>query len=377
MTALAAGAGGFFARGWFPANQDASHPGAGTAPPGRPAQVVARGRLEPGTEIIAVGLPAGSQVARLAVREGDWVEKDTPLAYLDSYGEMAAARDSANAQLREADKRLRAETDYGEASVEAARLRIRQADEVALLAIQAQDAEVRRSQAEMEKAQLDLRRSRQMLDDKAVAQSHYDNAALIARQAEEQFQRNKVTLAQLKLDREIKLRLARAELRSAEAGSLRGQLAAQVGSLTEALKVAEARRDRAVIRAPVPGQILKILTHAGEAAGREPLLKMGDTHAMYAVAEVYETDVRFVRPGQKATATSKAFPDTLTGEVERVSVLVHRNDVLAIDPAADADARVVEVRVRLHDSSVASRYNQLQVDVAIHTGGQGETAGSP
>src|SRR5262249_43219148 len=155
-------------------------------------------------------------------------------------------------------------------------------------------------------------RSEQMLEDKAIPKSQHDATALVAREAVEHLAAAKATLAQLKLDREIRLRLGQAEKKSAEAGSTRAQPAAPGGPPGAAPKGAEARLDRTVIRAPVAGEVIKVLTHAGEAAGKEPLLKMGDTHAMFAVAEVYETDVRHVVKGQRATITSKAFPDTLT-----------------------------------------------------------------
>jgi len=361
--ALMAGAGGFFVRGLVPSSFS-QKPAASADTPR--TKVASLGRLEPSTQVIAVGLPAGSRVQRLTVHEGEWVYKDHILAYLDSYNEMAAARESARVQLEEANKRLKAETEFGNARVEAAQLRIRQTEEVAPLAIQSQEAEVRRAQAELDKAQLDLNRSQKMLNDNIVARSLYDSTSLIVRRAEEALTAARATLAQLKLDREIKLRLGRADQKSAEASSRQAQLATQVDSLAAALKLADARLDRSVIRAPVEGAIIKILTRAGEAAGKEPLLKMGDTRSMFVVAEVYETDVRLVQKGQRATVTSKAFPDVeLQGTVEQVGTLVHKNDVLGVDPTADADARIVEARIRLDDSSLASHYNYLQVDVTI------------
>jgi HlyD family secretion protein len=362
VTAAAAGAAGFYGQQLLSEFGGRSKP---PARPDRPEKVTARGRLEPETEIVAVGLPTGTRVQRLEVTEDRWVKKGEPLAYLDSYDELQAARNSAAAQLAEAKKRLEAEVAFGNANVEAARLRVRQVEEVSPTTVEAQKAEVRRSEAELKKARLDLQRSQQMLDDKAIPQSNFDAVALVERQAAEQLKRNEATLKQLELDQAIKGPLARAEVKSAEAGSLRAQLAAQVDSLAAALKAADARLDRAVISAPIDGQVLKIFTHVGEAAGREPLLKMGNTHAMYAVAEVYETDAQYVKKGQRAAVTSKAFPDKLAGVVERVAILVHKNDVLGIDPAADADTRTVEVRIRLDESSVAARYNQLQVDVEI------------
>jgi HlyD family secretion protein len=362
-TALMAGAGGFFVRGLVPSSfQKKPVPSPDTSR----TKVASLGRLEPSSQVIAVGLPAGSRVQRLTVHEGEWVPKDHILAYLDSYNEMAAACEIARVQLEEAKKRLTAETEFGNATVEAAQLRIRQTEEVAPLAIQSQEAEVRRAQAELEKAKLDLDRSQQMLNQNLVSRSRHDSDSLIVRRAEEALTAARSTLSQLKLDREIKLRLGRSDLKSAEANSLRAQLATQVDSLAAALKHAEARLDRAVIHAPVEGKVIKILTLAGEAVGKEPLLKMGDTRSMFVVAEVYETDVRLVHKGQRATVTSKAFPDVeLQGTVEQVGSLVHKNDVLAVDPTADADARIVEVRIRLDDSALACHYNYLQVDVTI------------
>ena len=113
--------------------------------------------------------------------------------------------------------------------------------------------------------------------------------------------------------------------------------------------------------------MLKILTHAGEVVSSAPVLDLGTTQQMFVVAEVYETDLHRVAPGQAATAASKAFPagQRLAGIVESVSTLVHKKDVLSIDPASDADARVLETRIRLTDSTLAARFNHLQVDVTI------------
>lgn len=374
VAAAAGAAGGFF-------GHDMLHPtGSGSSLRSAvvEASVKARGRLEPESELIAIGLPTGSQVEQLFVKEGDHVHKNDLLAYLDSHGEMVAARAHARSQLEEARKRLAAEIDFGSASVESALLRKRQIEKVSPLAIEAQEAEVRRSEAELAKSELDFSRTKQMYDDRTVPKNQMDSALLARQQAQEQLTRSKANLAQLKMDHPIKLHLANADLKSAEVGSTRAQLAVQLDCLAEALKLAEARLARSEIRAPVEGDILKILTRAGEAAGREPLLKMGDTSTMYAVAEVYETDVWRVHRGQKATVTSKAFPPNpgdsnggrfeLTGTVERIASIVRKNDIFSIDPTQDADTRVVQVRIKLDNNTFAARYNQLQVEVTIDTG---------
>ena len=86
---------------------------------------------------------------------------------------------------------------------------------------------------------------------------------------------------------------------------------------------------------------------------------------MYVVAEVYETDVSYVRVGQRATITSYALMGMLNGAVDRIGLLIHKRDVLHIDPAADTDARVVEVWIKVDSSPVIAGLTNLQVDVAI------------
>ena len=63
-----------------------------------------------------------------------------------------------------------------------------------------------------------------------------------------------------------------------------------------------------------------------ESVEQKPILKMGDTSVMYALAEVYETDVLWVRPGQQARVTSSALPQALTGTVERIGRMIFKND---------------------------------------------------
>src|SRR5262249_20740822 len=111
IVALAAGAAGYMSRptiektGWLGPRSGglAADDKDSAQPVPRPA-VTALGRLEPETEIIGVGLTAGSRVERLGekVAEGAFVTKGEPLAYLDSYSELLAARNLAQVQLDEA-----------------------------------------------------------------------------------------------------------------------------------------------------------------------------------------------------------------------------------------------------------------------------------
>ena len=51
--------------------------------------------------------------------------------------------------------------------------------------------------------------------------------------------------------------------------------------------------------------------------------------------------------------------------VDRIGTKIGKQDVLATDPAARTDSRVVEVEIRLDDSVRAAALTNLEVDVEI------------
>src|SRR5262245_29436601 len=112
---------------------------------------------------------------------------------------------------------------------------------------------------------------------------------------------------------------ARATLRNAEAelGRIKPLVQQRIAS-QEALDDAQLHVDTAradligaqagleqdVVRAPVAGQILRIYAHPGERIGERGFAEIAQNDQMFAVAEVYETDVGRVRPGQRAIVSS-------------------------------------------------------------------------
>jgi HlyD family secretion protein len=173
---------------------------------------------------------------------------------------------------------------------------------------------------------------------------------------------------------EAEMRTARAELarnaRLYDAGSATAsqhdavQLRADVAAVE--LQAARAWLDADRVRAPVAGQILKVHARAGERVGPDGIVEMGRTDQMYALTEVYETDIVRVRVGQRATVRSRALPHPLGGTVERIGLTVGQLAILGSDPAADTDARVVEVHVRLDEVPPSVALTNLQVEVVIH-----------
>jgi len=131
------------------------------------------------------------------------------------------------------------------------------------------------------------------------------------------------------------------------------------------LAAARARLELAIVRAPIRAQVLEIHAYPGERVGPEGVMELGRTDRMYAVAEVYETDIAQVKVGQVARVRSSAFDEQLLGKVARISLKVGRLDVIGADPIAKTDARVVEVFILLDDSGAVSRYTNMQVKVEI------------
>ena len=124
---------------------------------------------------------------------------------------------------------------------------------------------------------------------------------------------------------------------------------AEIANAQSAVKQAQADLELAYVRAPVAGQILKIHTRPGETIGSKGIAEVGQTDQMFVVAEVYESDIGKVRIGQPATITSEtnAFAGELKGTVSQIGLQIGKKDILATDPAADVDSRVVEVKIRL------------------------------
>ncbi len=328
-------------------------------------RVAALGRLAPEGNIIDIGAPSSERLGRLLVQEGQSVSEGEALAYLESYAERLAEAAYVESQLRDAEASFRAETSYAQASIAEAELRLRQLRQVPLLDIRAQELQVRRLEADLTGAMVDLDRVEGWSQRGTIAQQEVDHQRLQVRRLQEDLNRTSAILDKRQTEYETNLRLARASLQTAQANLVRAQAKVQLNTLEKNLELAQTRTARAVLRAPAAGRILQILTYPGETFGPQPLLKMANMRQMYAIAEVYETDIGLVHAGQQATVSSPALPQALTGRIIHIGRTIGKNDILSIDPAAATDARVVEVKIRLDQSEPAASLLNLQVDVVI------------
>ena len=203
----------------------------------------------------------------------------------------------------------------------------------------------------------------------AASQSRAEEACVLADVSAREAQRREQLLAK-KLASQEETEAAQGQAEATAASCTAGRAVARV-SISEIevaraqLAVAQTELDRTSIKAPFKGRVLKIMAYPGEFVGIDGLLELGRVDKMYAVAEVYETDIRRVKTGQTATITSTALPHDLTGKVELIRHKVRKQDVVGTDPAADKAARIIEVEILLDDPEPAKSLTNLQVQIVI------------
>lgn len=319
-------------------------------------QVMALGRVEPISRAVRIAAPTGSgaggsaKIASLVAAEGTILRAGSVIAKLDNEPAAAAALNQAKANVEQ--KRTLLEKMVADLNSQESNL--------AAVLLQ-QEAERNRVKWDFEKMER-LKKS-----------GIYEDAALIDKRYALEASERRVEAARLALERnrlrdESGIRLdeatARADLAAAEAGMAKAQ----------------ADHRQSIIVAPFAGRVLKIFARPGEAIGSDGLLEFADTSVMMIRAEIFESDIRFVRTGQPVTATSRSLDATLHGSVDRVGLRVSQQSVIREDPAAVLDSRVVELLVRLDEASsrLVQNLSNLQVRVSMpraHGLEQGDNVG--
>ncbi len=277
--------------------------------------VSALGRIEPEHGVIRVGVPStppailGSVVRKLLVEAGDDVTEGQLLAETDSVALEQAAVDLAKAELALAERQSEMAIGQEQEACSRAGVAARTSGRLSRLlksgATSTEEADIAAGDAAARSG--------------SCAAAHIATKAAVA----------KVDVARAQLARD------------------------------------QAALERCYVRAPFAGRVLQILKRPGELVDADGVLELGRVSRMYAIAEVYETDVRRVHVGQKATVTSTALDEPLTGVVERVRLKVRKQDTRGTDPAARKDARIVEVEVLLDRPEAVASLTNLQVEVLL------------
>ncbi|WP_373524909.1 ABC exporter membrane fusion protein [Nostoc sp.] len=371
--------------------------------------VTALGRLEPNGEVIKLSAPStneGNLVEQLLVKEGDRVKVGQVIAIMDSRDRLQASLGETQQQVQVAKSRLdqvKAGAKQGEIGARQAtvnRLQVElegnvKTQQATINRLEAElqgqqkslQATVARVAAERRNAQANVQRYESLYKAGAISSQEVDSRRLSAETSTQQLIESQATQTRTVATLEQQINEAKAnrdktlatlEQQINEAKATLNQTAevrptdvanaqAEVDSAQATVTKIKAELDQAYIRAPKTGQILKINTRAGETVSSDGIVELGQTDQMYAVAEVYQSDINKVRSGQQVKIISDSLSGELQGTVDWIGMQVQRQNLINSDPSSNIDGRVVEVHVRLNEASStkAGKLTNLQVKAVI------------
>ncbi len=371
--------------------------------------VTALGRIEPKGKVIKLSASTssqGSRVEQLLVKEGDKVKTGQIIAILDNRPRLQAAYQEAQAAVKVAQvnlEKVQSGAKVGEieaqkadiARIEAQKLgdETGQNQTVARLEAQwqgettAQQATINKLQAELKNAQVELLRYQQLYQDGAISQSLFDSKSLSVDTITQQLSEARANLNRIdstgrKQISEAKTALTRinatgskqvisaqatlnkiAEIRPVDIAAAK----AEVNRTIAAAQQAKANLEQTYVKAPQNGVIFDIYTRAGEVVSNDGIVELGQVNQMYAVVEVYQSDISKIHPQQRVKISSNSLSGELQGKVDWVGWKVKRQNVINADPSDNIDSRVVEVHVQLDQASSekAAKFTNLQVKAVI------------
>ena len=290
-----------------------------------------------GTEVSQVTPLVAGPVLRVAVSDTQVVRRGDVLVELDSTDARIALA-AAEADYADAQRKVRQTVATGTAL--SAQVGEREAD-IARMAAQVQVAT-----ADLQRAEIDLKRRQSLVSDGAVSGEELTSA------------RNAYAGAQ------GQLAAARASLAAAQAarGTANGQQAANAalvgGTTTDTnpqVLAAKARLDKAridlartVIRAPVSGVVTQRTVQVGQSiAVGAPIMTIVPIAQAHVDANFKESQLAHVRPGQPVTLTSDLYGDDVVYHGRVVGFSGGTGSSLAVIPAQNATGNWIKVVQRL------------------------------
>jgi multidrug resistance efflux pump len=300
--------------------------------------VAGAGIVEAQTENIAIGSALPGVVLEVFVpvdKVGQRVKAGDPLFLVDN-------------------RQLKAQLKFNEANLATA--------EANLAKLQAQpraeevppsEANVRVAQAALD-LQLDMaERNRRLINNRAVSEEDYRQKSLSAEMARRQLTQAKAQHALLisgAWEKDIGIAKANVALAKAQIEQTKTDL------------------DRALVRAPVDGDVLQVNVRPGEYVGAPPsqaLVVLGSIHQLHVRVDIDEHDIPRFRPGASARAALRGDPQTQYPlKFVRVEPYVVPKKSLTGDNTERVDTRVLQVIYAL-DTSDKPVYVGQQVDVFI------------
>ncbi|HET7264272.1 MAG TPA: HlyD family secretion protein [bacterium] len=252
-----------------------------------------------------------------------------------------------------------------------------------------------------------LARDRQLIAQGAIAQQQLDTDASAYESARAQYQAAQDALAQAKSDVQAaqaarqqvaiarsaiavnqgQLSAAQAQVQQAAVGgTLVRQRAqelaaaqAQAANAAEVVRAAQLNLDRTVVRSPVEGWVTNRSAEVGQVIQpNQPLLSVTQSQRVWVVANIKETQLGAVHPGQPVRIRIDTYrARTFRGQVESVGAATGSTTALLPPDNATGNfvkvVQLVPVRIILDPRDVGPRPLQvgLSAEVAINTRGSG------
>ena len=244
-----------------------------------------------------------------------------------------------------------------------------------------------------------LRRDRQLLAEGAIAQQQLDADASAYETARAQYQAAQDALAQAKADvlaaqaarQQVAIARGAVEVNQGELSGAQAQVAqaaagatlvrqraqelaaaeAQAADAAEAVHAARLNLDRTVIRAPVDGWVTNRTAQVGQVIQpNQPLLSLTLAQGVWVVANIKETQLGRIRPGQAVRVRIDAYRKrTYHGHVDSIGAATGSTSALLPPDNATGNfvkvVQLVPVRITLDPRDTAEAPLQVGLSAAV------------
>jgi HlyD family secretion protein len=272
--------------------------------------LIARGYTDApeGTAVVAGDPAGGSVLVELKVKDGQKVAKGEVIAVLSNY-----ARADVTLRMAEADL-----------------VKLKQLHELVLKGTRVSDIALQEAslKSSIEQNKLDaLQRAR---SGKPPDVREIETAI-----AEQGLERQKVRLKLLKTTLENDLAQNEIDLANTQS------------------RVDSAKRsiEDTLVRSPLDGVVVQIFSRQGERVSPAGIIKIVDMNQLRVLADVDELHVSRLKPGGKVDVTFRGNNDVYKGTIERIAPTVKRMQRVEPDGGSSTDARVVQVEIKIDDTS--------------------------
>jgi HlyD family secretion protein len=343
----------------------------------------ALGEIQPAEGVIPIYGPPGDRILKFAepLHPGKTVKACAPLVILESQKANQRALALAETQLNQARQQQQAIRKAADAKLEELETETKELDNRKKEDLDVQEARIKVLKAQEAEARTQFGRV-EGLSGQRVSPTEIEQARLAVDVAHGQLEAAQALCTQIQNTYRRQSELARVKKKSILAERDQALQQVPVEAAEQSQRLAQLRYDECTIKVPdevVTGTVLRVPGHAGQVTGTQPILELAAGEAIVVVAEVYEDDLDKLYNGLKkpegvpATVQARALEGSrtkpLSGKVEpdQVARLVVHNQMLSLNPRADQDRRVVQVRVLLDPESAerARKFIGLQVNVLL------------